>query len=165
MKNLMFLAVFVIAGIFTGCQDSQVTEPAVNLDKTEVLPSGQVIKLGGAPLMDPISGESEISGAVYCKITELITIADPPLTVESLTKAKIEIIFDAELRVLDISSEYPEWLIYDRSEYRRTFKPDEVIKIRESYQIANRNDVILIVIYNVSLVKGLRIQQMYLEKF
>lgn len=162
MKSLILFAAFALMGLLIGCQENQMTEPVNSLNKTEVLPSGQWIKIG-SPIMDPLSGQCQVIGSAYCKLTEYSIITDPNMTMKSASKVKLEIIFDAELCNQISSNEQPPNKIQGRSEHRFQLREGDQITVFDRYKIDNRTDVILVVRYGVTL-KGVSVQQMFLRE-
>ncbi|MFO7527010.1 MAG: hypothetical protein R6W68_16270 [Ignavibacteriaceae bacterium] len=161
MKKLfVFAGVLFMLAIF-GCQENQVTDPLVSaINKTEALPSGQWISLN-SPLLDPTSGQCILKGSVYCNLKEYVSVSYPAITEDVPSRYLLRIIIDAELCNVTNIPFNRNWIIKNESTFRFTLKPDEVITIHKSYPIANREDVMLIVKYDVA-VKGVSIASMYL---
>lgn len=161
-KSFAPLAILLAFAIF-GCQENQITDPVVSsLDKTEALPSGQWILLN-SPVLDPLSGQCMIKGSVYCSLKEYVSVVYPAITEDVPSRYLLKIIFDAELCNVTNNPFNRNWIIKNESSFRFTLKPDEVITIHKSYPITKREDVVLIVKYDVAL-KGVSISSMYLRE-
>ncbi|MFO7527009.1 MAG: hypothetical protein R6W68_16265 [Ignavibacteriaceae bacterium] len=148
MKKLFVPLAILLACTFFGCQENQITDPVLQLDKKAELPSGGWIKLC-CPVLDPLSGPCEVRGSVYYKISQPIIIAEPNFVSKQDLKVKISIILEGELCDLLALSNHDRWSINGKSEHSLYFTQDEIKTVYKIYPVSNRKDIVLAVKYVV----------------
>lgn len=162
MKSLFIFSGFLLILSFCGCQENQITDPVVLLNKSGSLPSGELIKLY-YPVTDPLSGPCEIRGTVYYRISNpaenhyTFNVKEKPVTV------RLILALNAELCNLLSFDSRPPWRINGHSEDEFTFIQNRTITVAKNHTISNRNDIVLRIIYNVT-IDGVTINKIFLRK-
>lgn len=164
MKKLFVLIAILLAFAFFGCQENQITDPVLSVDKKAELPSGGWVKLC-SPVLDPLSGPCEVRGSVYYKISQPIIITGPNITSKQTSRVTLSLILEGELCDLYGLSNHARWSINGHSEHSLIFLQDEFKTIIKMYPVSNRNDILLAVKYNVEKnsvnVSSLSLRQVY----
>lgn len=162
MKKLLVLLSIISVIFFFGCQENQVTEPIASPDKISDVPYSGVINLN-FPATVPMTGECKIRGVIYYKFSEGLSNEFPQTSSKGESSIKLALVIDAKLVDLTGTASQKEWLIKGSSQYRLWFRQDKQIKIQEAYVITGRNDILLIVDYNVQAY-SVSINRIFVDK-
>jgi hypothetical protein len=145
MKQLLFSLVIFSVLLVIGCEENLVNEPAVALLKQkDNLASARTIILN-YELQDPSYGYSRLSGRVSY-VHKIINRAMNPV---GLNEISLHIEMNSELDDL-LGMMHLEWVAQGRSDDIVYVSEEGILLFEKSYQISNRNDVVLLVQYLVT---------------
>jgi hypothetical protein len=145
MKQLLFSLVIFSVLLAIGCEENLVNEPAdALLKQKDNLPSARTIILN-YELQDPSYGYSRLSGRVSY-VHKIINRAMNPV---GLNEISLHIEMNSELDDL-LGMVHLEWTAQGRSDDIVYVSEEGILLFEKSYQISNRNDVVLLVQYLVT---------------
>ncbi|NWG28151.1 MAG: hypothetical protein HXY48_06405 [Ignavibacteriaceae bacterium] len=144
MKCFFALLILIIILGLSGCQENIPTDPIVNFPK----PISQIIQ-DKIPicfeLCDPLSGVCRVNGCV--EYTHQIITA--PLNVAGLYTVLLNLQMNSELCSMCMMM-HPEWLMRGYGEETVNVSEEGIALVTKLYEITNRFDVVLEVIYLVT---------------
>lgn len=153
MKSFFAVSILIIIFYLVGCNENIPTDPMTNFSKL----NSQIIhdKIPVCyELRDPLSGVCRVNGCV--EYTHQIISA--PLNTAGLYTVLLNLQMNSELCSMCMMM-HPEWLIRGYSEETVNVSEEGIALVTKLYEITNRFDVVLEVIYLVT-TEGVGIAEM-----
>ena len=145
MKKLLSSLVVFSVLFVTGCQENMLNEPTEVLQKhTDNIVTANTLKLN-YELIDPLYGSSKLSG----RVSYVHTIINRTMNPVGLNEISLHIEMNSELNDL-LGMMHLEWTAQGRSDDIVYVSEEGILLFEKSYQISNRNDVVLLVQYLVT---------------
>lgn len=158
MKKLLALLSVIFLVILVGCQENQITEPVESLDKN-IITAGEQMKLC-CPLADPLCGRSLLNG--------LVNVYKKPGGLDAYANITYSFTINLAAELVDISQNtiHSRWLVKGTSDHDVKFlnNSDGLVIIHKGYPVTNREDVMLVVKYQVDRNGNICIRNMYLKE-
>ena len=144
MKNLFVtLAIFSLA-LFIGCQENQFTEPNTSLEKNISGNGMQSMKIC-CQVNDPLYGCCGVNGSVMY----LHKVVNGTTNSVSLKKVSLHLEMESEL-CSRFGMVHLQWIAKGISDDTFYVSEEGIVLLEKSYNISNRNDVVVSVIYLVT---------------
>ena len=146
MKNLFVIIVAFLFAIIVGCQEGMLNEPGNSLEKTiiDVNQNNNVIPLC-CQLNDPFAGICGLNGCVTYKHK----IVNRTINSKGLKEVALHLELEASL-CSRFGMVHPQWNIKGMSDDIIQVSEEGVVLLEKSYNISNRNDIVLLVRYLVT---------------
>lgn len=144
MKTLFVSLVAFSLALLIGCQENLINEPGTSLDKKSDPAKRGFLKIC-CELQDPFSGICNLNGSVTY-VHQKVNRAMNPIGSNEIA---LHLGMDSEL-CGPLGMVHPEWRVEGRSDDVVYVSEEGILLIEKSYNITNRNDVVVLVLYMVT---------------